>query len=190
MGRSEATNIWNQMSSAHGFLAGLIKKSGENFLQMGATPRYFISAVPKELNRSGLIDLKFETKLNRQLAECILNSNMFYWFWRVIGDGFHLTKEIIGIFPVPRSNPGKDEVVKLSNLLKEARPDCTTAKLNKGKYCYNVNFNLKPEVMIALDIFLGRLLGFSEAELDFIINYDIKYRINANRGADTDSEED
>ena len=35
------------------------------------------------------------------------------------------------------------------------------------------------------DLALGRLFGLSEAELDFIVNYDIKYRMaQADRGLD------
>ncbi len=71
-------------------------------------------------------------------------------------------------------------------MLREARAKCTTSKLNKGKLVYNVNYNLAREAMIALDHILTPHYDFTDEELDFIINYDIKYRM----GQKDDAEEE
>ncbi len=38
-----------------------------------------------------------------------------------------------------------------------------------------------------LDRFLAKYYGFTDEELDFIINYDIKYRMGKDDGGDNDS---
>ena len=167
-------------------LGVIISKTGNEFLQLGATPRYFISAVPFEMNRSGLIELRFNGLLQRIVAECVLNSNLFYWYWRVSGDGFHLTKSTIQQMPIPASLVTDSNKLKiLSKNLADSKDLCTTQKLNKGKIVYNVNYNKVPSIIDEIDKVLAQHYGFTDEELDFIINYDIKYRM----GKELDAED-
>jgi len=43
---------------------------------------------------------------------------------------------------------------------------------------------LSKETINEIDVALGSSYGFSDDELDFIVNYDIKYRMGANDGND------
>ena len=154
-------------------------KSGGYYLQLGATPRYYISAVPEQLNRSGLIELRFRDLHACQVLEVFLNSSLFYWLWRVVGDGFHLTRRTLENVAVPLTISGDHGGVlkSLTTLLAAVRPRCRTSKLNKGKLVYNVNYNAAPEATAKLDEHLAQHYGFTDEELDFIINYDVKYRL-------------
>jgi hypothetical protein len=51
---------------------------------------------------------------------------------------------------------------------------------SKSQTTYFETFNpaLSKEIIDEIDILLAKHYGFSAEELDFIINYDIKYRIN------------
>ncbi len=100
-GSGTAISIFKRLAEVGSIpLELLISETGREFLQMGATPRYFISAVPEELNRSGIVEIRFPLRDKRQVAEVILNSNLFYYYWRATGDGFHLTRTTILKFPV------------------------------------------------------------------------------------------
>ncbi len=180
LGSETSVNIYSRLFVANSNLGSLISDYGSEFLQLGATPRYFISAVPEQLNRSGIVEIRFIGRIARQLAETILNSNLFYWFWRSGGDGFHLTRSNIYSFPIEPDfllNAGLLE--KVTAALTEVRDSCRTSKLNKGKVSYNVNYNLAPKVVSELDGVLAKYYDLSPAELDFILNYDIKYRLGA-----------
>jgi len=181
-GSEIATQIFERIGSQKTTIETLLSKYGTEFLQLGATPRYFISAVPEQLNRSGLVELRFKGRSERQIAEVILNSSLFYWYWRISGDGFHLTRTIINNFPLPQSL--SSDTLLTTNLtarLVSVREGCRTSKLNKGRLAYNVNYNLAPPVVLELDRALARHYGLTEEELDFIINYDIKYRMGYER---------
>ena len=153
LGSSIAVGIFSKiMQSKYTLLGELLSDSGNEFLQLGATPRYFISAVPEPLNRSGLIDLRYSSRSSREIAECAYNSNLFYWFWRVTGDGFHLTRTTLTSFPFPPSLSAEQE--GLSDVVRKLaaiRAQCRTAKLNKGLVAYNVNYNRVPEAMADTD---------------------------------------
>ncbi len=179
LGSIKAFNIYNKIQLFSKIkLYSLTSDYGNYTLNLGATPRYFISAVPFDLNRSGIVKLKFNNKAFQSMAESILNSNLFYWYWRITGDGFHLTKG--NIFDFPISNKIKetsDVFTKFSIILKDKKDICTTSKLNNGIKVFNVNYNKIPLVINQIDSKLAEYYGFTEEELDFIINYDIKYRM-------------
>jgi hypothetical protein len=161
----------------------LTAPSGPEFLQMGATPRYFISAVPEELNRSGLVEIRFPSADKRKVAECVLSSSLFYWFWCTTGSGFNLTRSTILRFPIASTLIDDcGGLHQTTEVLREARKKCMTSKLNSGKVVYNVNYNLVPEAMATLDRMLASHYGFTAEELDFLINYDIKYRMGREAG--------
>jgi hypothetical protein len=187
LGSSYAPSIYKKMQQIKNQLATYISLHGSEFLQLGATPRYFISAAPEELNRSGIVEIRFGNKNHRHLVECVLNSNLFYWVWRATGDGFHLTKKTIFKFPIPMSMLNDEKTFsKLVKDLENVRPQCRTSKLNKGKLAHNINYNRAPWVIDEIDRALARHYGLSDEELDFIINYDVKYRMGASAGEGED----
>jgi hypothetical protein len=180
LGSWMATKVFERISTQKVSMQTLLSKYGTEFLQLGATPRYFISAVPEELNRSGLVELRFRDRSARQIAEVVLNSNLFYWYWRISGDGFHLTHTIINNFPLPQFLLSDARLsANLTAQLAGVRESCRTSKLNKGQIAHNVNYNQAPSVVIELDRVLARHYGLTAEELDFIINYDIKYRMGS-----------
>lgn len=186
LGSPGAVSVFNKLHQQRNIpLRRIVVPHGREFLQMGATPRYFISAVPEELNRSGFLEFRFSTSETRKVAETVLNSNTFYWVWRVTGDGFHLTQGTVLGFPMAKSlEEDRQAVERAAAFLARVRPRCTTSKLNKGKVAYNVNYNLAFEAMVECDRVLARHYGFTDEELDFIINYDIKYRMGGDAGED------
>lgn len=179
LGSALAVRIDSLMSSTDVIpLRTLIYDKGASFLQLAATPRYFITAVPTELNRSGRIEIRFPDVAKRMIAECALNSTLFYWYWRATGDGFHLTRGSIDTFPVSKNlTQDSANIKRIVEMLGKARKHSQTSKLNKGQVVYNVNYNLVPDAMPQIDALLAHHYGLSEEELDFVINYDIKYRM-------------
>ena len=80
--------------------------------------------------------------------------------------------------PIPASLVTDSNKLKiLSKNLADSKDLCTTQKLNKGKIVYNVNYNKVPSIIDEIDKVLAQHYGFTDEELDFIINYDIKYRM-------------
>ncbi|MCZ2157150.1 MAG: hypothetical protein LC114_25180, partial [Bryobacterales bacterium] len=145
----------------------MIYDKGASFLQLAATPRYFITAVPTELNRSGRIEIRFPDVAKRMIAECALNSTLFYWYWRATGDGFHLTRGSIDTFPVSKNlTQDSANIKRIVEMLGKARKHSQTSKLNKGQVVYNVNYNLVPDAMPQIDALLAKHYGLSEEELD------------------------
>ncbi len=119
------------------------------------------------------------------LLVCVYSSSTFYWFWRVISNCRHLTNREFNAFPIDsklKEAKSKsllnDLYIKFELLLKETKVRVETNNLRSGitvqdRYHVNTTKHLLDDV----DRVLAKHYGFTDEELDFIINYDIKYRM-------------
>ncbi|MFZ2658570.1 MAG: DNA methyltransferase [Victivallales bacterium] len=134
----------------------------------------------------------FDPKQHPQIA-AMLNSTLFYWFWRTHCDGFHCG--YTDVFSMPFKLVSENTLrVALSGLLEklmdEMKSQSTLKKIKTkaGHITYQEFYPSSSKVTLdQIDRILAKHYGFTEEELDFIINYDIKYRMG---GADGDEEED
>lgn len=136
--------------------------------------------------------LSFTNRENRDMALASLSSDLFYWFNVVNSDCRNLNKrEILG-FRIPRI-PDRtiDRLAGILTRLMESYRKNSTHKTVFYKNVGNVTvqyFNFRPSkpIIDEIDTVLASHYGFTTEELDFILNYDIKYRV----GRETESEEE
>jgi len=123
---------------------------------------------------------------------CLLSSSLYYWFWINISDCYHVTKRDIDTTPVPESLLGDNSMNKLAdNFIIDIYKHAESRVRNRadGTVRKEINFNVgesKP-ILDKIDKVLAKHYGFTDEELDFIINYDIKYRMGRDNG---DGEDD
>ena len=112
----------------------------------------------------------------------ILSSNLFWWWYTIASNLRDLNPADIQAFPVPRSaleskevraaseRYVKDLIANSSMLVREqkstGRTETQSFKIQKSK-----------PIIDEIDRLIGPHYGFSEAEQDFIINYDLKFRM-------------
>jgi len=121
------------------------------FLTLPRTVGYFISATPGAMARSKALCVSFETFKNRDLACALLNSNVFFWYWRSYGDGFLLGVDVLRGLPVPNTIDDNDECVGFVRRLEEVLPECTTFKKYRGEQIPNYNFNRRMDILLDID---------------------------------------
>ena len=108
----------------------------------------------------------------------LLNSNLLYWLWTVYTDCRHMTQGFIKSLALPFDRTINPE---LAEILTRAYADNTRLYEKRPGY-------KSPEIKVQnfkslideIDGVLARHYGFTAEELDFIINYDIKYRMGKN----------
>ncbi len=108
----------------------------------------------------------------------ILNSNIFYIYWRLVSDCRNLT-----LFDMSRFKVNIEDLIKkqpeMVNFAKKHLSSLNnTKRYREGKMSY---YEYVPKIafedLIEIDRLLAQHYGFTHEELDFIINYDIKYRM-------------
>ena len=80
-------------------ISDTIVKDGGKKLMVTKAVRYFISALNIDLGRPNTIHLNIAEEYF-DLVHASLNSNLFFWWWRVNGNGFQVEKKDILSFPV------------------------------------------------------------------------------------------
>ncbi|MBA7563089.1 hypothetical protein ES708_04742 [subsurface metagenome] len=109
----------------------------------------------------------------------LLNSSLLYWLWTVQTDCRHMTKGFVLSVHWPSDHEidagivGEVRQAYAENTrLFEKRPGYKSPEITVH--------NFKP-LLDEVDRVLAKHYCFTEEKLDFIINYDIKYRISHNR---------
>ena len=114
-----------------------------------------------------------------------LNSSLFYWWFLLLSDCRHLNLREIESFPLGLERMGKStkkRLARLTDKLMESFKRHSQRKETRykatGMVVYD-EFDQKPSKPIVdkIDSLLAEHYGFTDEELDFIVNYDIKYRM-------------
>lgn len=119
---------------------------------------------------------------NAKILTAAYNSNLFWWYYAINYDLFNFKDYMIFGFQFDYPQKHEDEIVSLSNDLE--------SNLRNNALFYDINSKTKginrtvtyqksnsKSIMDEIDTVLARHYGFTDEELDFIINYDIKYRM-------------
>ena len=128
-------------------LGDLLDADGEFKLHLARVARNFIP-IRDESNR-GNITLIFRTMENFYRALLLLTSDLFFEYWRTVGDGFHLTKTSLYAFPLsPKLLDVLTAEVSTAKYLWSNREVALKTKLNAGKMLISYDFSaLKPELI-------------------------------------------
>lgn len=126
--------------------------------------------------------LYFQSNLDAYAVLATLNSNLFNIWWCSLSDGRNVTSKEVASFPVTildsiTKTSLKQLAIMLMNDLND-KSNIVTYKKKAGitKYAQFSPRASKP-IIDEIDKVLAKHYGFTEEELDFIINYDIKYRM-------------
>ncbi len=130
-------------------------------------------------------ELEFATESYAKAALCCLNSNLFYWFITVTSDCRHVNKREVDNFPIELDKLATGD--HASTLLALAEKLMADLQANSEKRTMKFSHDtltiqaiipkLSKPIIDEIDRVLARHYGFSDEELDFILNYDIKYRM-------------
>lgn len=148
-------------------------------------PQFVLNGVASVSSRESY--LYFSSKEDRDVAVSLLSSTLFYWHFMLTTNGRDLNPADLRAFPIsPRklSVGGRKELAELSGqLMKSYRVHkATKEKTSKstGHVVYEEFYpRLSKDVLDEIDQVLGRELGLSKEQLDFFLNFEIKYRMGA-----------
>ncbi len=170
----------------------LSKLSNNNVFYRAAGGGYFLLIKNKKsityINEI-LEDVKAEKKLgllseiSNTIIGAILSSSLFYWNYIGFTDCRNLQKTYIESFRIPISALNDSSILNNGNsLFKDYEANKYTKhthyKTTGNDVIYDEYYPKKSKHIIDnIDVALAKHYNFTQEELDFIINYDIKYRM-------------
>ncbi len=169
------------------YLAPDIRGSTSNFVSYRtAGGGYWWTFLNTEFQTESLSNKRafFDKKYDAKVFMAALNSSLFWWYYYTNYDLFNLKDYMI--FSFRMNYPAEINILKqLSRLSidleKDYKKNVCSYQINsktrgKNETLTYQNYKSKP-IIDEIDKVLAAHYGFSEEELNFIINYDIKYRM-------------
>ncbi|MCD6271473.1 MAG: Eco57I restriction-modification methylase domain-containing protein, partial [Deltaproteobacteria bacterium] len=129
--------------------------------------------------------INIDTGIDKYVVIASLSSNLWFWYLISTSDCRHLGNRDISSFPLSLKKMNLDYYNKLSSLGEEYVADLkknaeNTIRRYKNAFdveCLSFRVKESKKIIDQIDSILAVNYGFTEEELDFIINYDIKYRM-------------
>jgi hypothetical protein len=130
------------------------------------------------------------------VAATLYSSSLFYWFWRVASNCRHLTKREFENFRVPKVllvDPCLSTLERLRdeyeaslkiNAVRKIVTSRASGVIKQDEY----RVAQSKSIIDQIDQVIANALDITDEELDYIINYDIKYRMGLN-GAEVDGDD-
>lgn len=126
--------------------------------------------------------LFFDSEETAHIACAVLNSSLFYAYFIGYSDCFHLSDRVASGFPVNAEIMSDTRLVTFNKKLMEDLRDKAERKTITTKdgdiITYDEFYAGKSKLIVdEIDRILGEHYDFTEGEVEFIINFDIKFRI-------------
>ena len=148
---------------------------------------YFKVGNSKPIISSHVKAANFGTNEESSVALCILNSSLFYWYNWLLSNCRDLSKKDVGNMPISIGEMKNELVEVLKSLEHELMDDYKAHKKIYKRVSNGVNTEFdsfypmySKTIIDQIDTTFSEHYGFTDEELDFIINYDIKYRMGKN----------
>jgi len=135
--------------------------------------------------------LHFSTKEGAAFAACLLNSSLFYWFYSAFCDCEHVNDGVVRGFFIPQQW-NKMQWASMSTRLLQSLADHARRKVINTAQGHTIEYDemkalFSKDVIDEVDRALGAQYGFTHAEVDFLVNYDIKYRVGSETEEDAET---
>lgn len=180
IGNQIEAEIINKLFQNKNCLLDLVNENGSQTLSLSMRLTFWTKCFIHNMTSAEYKTFHFETKKERDLFYLIINSDIFFFLWEVISDGWHITnKELKNItFIKERMNKLHDN--KLSLLVEDLEKDLELNKEYIGsKQTEYVYKHKKSKIIIdKINKQIGYLFDLSEEEIIYLQNYNLKYRMN------------
>jgi len=169
MGNS-AQNILYYKNTGIGYFIVVTKQAPECYINGKRTPSSRETTLA--LNKAHASDV----------IHCILNSNLFFLVYQQLSNCRDLNPSDINLFRLPESILNEPRLQDLSEGLQKSLVSNSWFQVRNQRQTGEVKIqsftaSLSKFIIDEIDWVLAKHYGFTDEELDFIINYDIKYRM-------------
>jgi len=139
---------------------------------------------------SELKELFLNTEALKEITTSVLNSTLFYWFFCAFSDVRNVNRREIETFrcSVSEIRPEVSSALRglsgdlMDDFKRNSRMLSSTYKDHGIMHIQSFRPRESKPIVDVIDSVLARHYSFTEEELDFLINYDIKYRVGADSG--------
>jgi hypothetical protein len=192
LGASEAASILKKLRAHKKEIGGCFTRNSNNIVYYRRGGLYWKVFVDFVTGSSEEKIIHLLPEIDKYAIIAALSSDLWWWYFTITSDCRHLGNRDIETFPFDPREMNSHQQKTLSDLGKQYVKDLKrnavdAVRVYKGKKsvdCLSFRVNQSKSILDEIDRMLAGHYGFTAEELDFILNYDIKYRL----GRDNESE--
>jgi hypothetical protein len=192
LGASEAASILKKLRAHKKEIGGCFTRNSNNIVYYRRGGLYWKVFVDFVTGSSEEKIIHLLPEIDKYAIIAALSSDLWWWYFTITSDCRHLGNRDIETFPFDPREMNSHQQKALSDLGKQYVKDLKrnavdAVRVYKGKKsvdCLSFRVNQSKSILDEIDRMLARHYGFTPEELDFVLNYDIKYRL----GRDTESD--
>jgi hypothetical protein len=147
-------------------------------------PKFQLNGVASVSSRESY--LYFSSKADRDIAVSLLSSTLFYWYFMLTTNGRDLNPADLRSFPISPlrlSSKARQKLIDISSeLMKSYRANKATKEKTSrstGNVVYEEFYpRLSKDILDKVDGVLADELALSDEERDFLLNFEVKYRMS------------
>ncbi len=188
-------NLWEKLAQFLPLGTYLERRRDSHTIYFHNSPRYWVRAMnfipyfwnerDGERKSTSVKSLSLATELDAAAVVALLNSSLFYWWFIILSDCRVVSVREIRSFPIGITEMDTAIKQRLSELSVELMQDLKNHAQRKECYYKTTGLVIYDEffpryskpIIDKIDQVLAQHYGFTNEELDFIVNYDIKYRM-------------
>ncbi|MEX2960973.1 Eco57I restriction-modification methylase domain-containing protein, partial [Staphylococcus pasteuri] len=180
IGNSIESEIYNKLRNNTASLVDLTFPNSEYSLSLSTRLTFWVKAFIGNVRKSEYKTFDFVSKKQRDVFYLIVNSDIFFFFWEMVSDGWHITKkELIDL----QFNYEEFEALsedKVSYLVDLLQTDIENNKefIGSKQVDYVYKHKKSKRIIEKINYFLAPIFNLDVTEIEYIKHYNIKVRLN------------
>lgn len=193
MGNIVEKEILRKIYETDRTIGDYLQTSSENVIYFHGAARYWLKSLnflptfyneKKGASRSSeWKEIHFSKDVDINVIICLINSSLFFWYWILMSDERHFSKRDITQFPFDyaKYQPYEKHFDELSvRLMDDYSKNSLQKEINtsQGITRYQEFYpRMGKNILDEIDKIVGKVICFTDNEIDFIINNDLKFRM-------------
>jgi hypothetical protein len=139
--------------------------------------------------RGEVLSTRFNDMKSLAIAHCVLNGSIWYQFYSSYSDGRHINPSDVLSFPFKYENVSdklSNSLISMSEQMNRGMKENTSLWRKSGLLIESVDSASCKETIDSIDVRLADYYTISDDDLDYAINYDVKYRLRGKGGSEDD----
>lgn len=178
IGNEIELSIYNKIRSSYTHDLTSLQRQGGKSLYLNMRACFWIKAFSFSQNSKEYKAFHYDENV-RDFILCVLNSSLFWVYWSMVSDCWHLTQKELKHFSVPQTIHNVKIYQKLAQKL-ETKLEKTKVYIKTAQTDYEYKHKLCKKEIDDIDNELAGVYKLTSNELHYIQNFALKYRMGDN----------
>lgn len=156
------------------------QKDGEYKLYLSTRLGLWSKCFMHEIETNEIKQINCESQTQQRILNCFFNSSTFYYLWILLSDCWHVTLLDVDNIKFDYLKLNNEEIKKLEKLSIKLEKDLEKNKkyIGSKQVEYEYKHKYSKSIIDDIDRIIGKIYNFTDEEIEYIINYAYKYRMN------------